>query len=513
LLARPTTKEAPQLANLLIVIAYVAVMLGIGYGCMRRSGTVSGFFLAGRNLGPWMSAFAYGTTYFSAVLFVGYAGRLGWGFGMHALWIAAGNVLFGSLLAWWIFARRTRRMTARLDALTMPQFLAARYQSPFLRLAAALVIFVFLVPYTASVYQGLSLLFQSNLGVSYEQAIVFMALLTGVYLIMGGYLALAFTDFLRGLVELVGVVVMVAFLVHLKGGFTAATTALTDPHAAPALLPPLPGKPAPMFPGWVTLLSLVFITSFGPWGLPQMVQKFYSIKSEDDIRRAMIVASLFSVFIAFGAYYTGALTHLFYGADVKSFLTAKYHLPAGKDPLDYLMPDFLTTKVPAVVSMTILLLVFSASMSSLSSLVLVSASAIAIDLYAGARADANSRSVVALMRVMCGAFIAISLYIALNKIDFIVNLMALSWGAIAGSFLAPYCYGLFWPRATKAGAIAGMLSGLLTMLWFVETHKAPGNPAVPVASALAMLVPVVVVPVVSLFTKPPDAAHIKNVFG
>ena len=499
--------------KLVVVLLYVAVMLVVGYVCMRRTRTVSDFFLAGRNLGPWMSAFAYGTTYFSAVLFVGYAGRLGWGFGLHALWIAAGNVIFGSFLAWRLLAAPTRRMTARLNALTMPEFLGARFDSPFLKVTSALIVFVFLVPYSASVYQGLSLLFQANLGISYELAIVSMAFLTGVYLIMGGYLALAFTDFIRGIVELLGVIVMVLFLVQLRGGLGDATGALLTPQAAPALLPPPPGRPLPMFPGWLTLASLVVLTSFGPWGLPQMVQKFYSIKSEADIRRTMIVASLFAVVISFGAYYTGALTHLFYSGDVRATLAVKYGVPAGKDTLDLLMPDFLTTKVPPLIAMLILLLVFSASMSSLSSLVLVSSSAIAIDLYGGLKENADKRTVMALLRILCGVFVAVSLFLALYQIDFILNLMVLSWGALAGSFLAPYCYGLFWRRTTKAGAIAGMLTGLLTMILVVEMYRAPGGPAIPIAGALAMIVPVLVVPMVSLCTRPPAEATLAKAYG
>ena len=497
--------------KLLIVVIYVAVMLLIGYVCMRRTKTVSDFFLAGRNLGPWMSAFAYGTTYFSAVIFVGYAGRLGWGFGINVLWVAAGNVLFGSFLAWRFFAARTRRMTGRLDALTMPEFLAARYESRFLKIAAAFIIFVFLVPYSASVYQGLSLLFTTNLGIPYETAIIFMALLTGVYLMMGGYLALAWSDFLRGIVELVGVVVMVLFLVNLKGGFGTVTGLLMEPRMSPALLPPLPGK-VPMYPGWLTLACLVFITSIGPWGLPQMVQKFYSIKGEADIKRATIVASVFALFISFGAYFTGALTHLFYYKPVEGMPA-----PAGMSPLpqnlDDLMPHFLTSYVPGWVSMVILLLVFSASMSSLSSLVLVSSSALAVDLFKTVKKDASDATVNSLLRIFCGVFIAVSLVIALGKMDFIMNLMVLSWGALAGSFLAPYCYGLFWKRATKAGAIAGMVSGLATMLIFALTHQAPGNPAIPIAGALAMIVPLVVVPVVRLLTPPPSEKTLEKAFG
>ncbi|HHX39045.1 MAG TPA: sodium/solute symporter [Armatimonadetes bacterium] len=489
--------------KLLIVVVYVALMLGIGYYCMRRTRTVSDFFLAGRNLGPWMSAFAYGTSYFSAVLFVGYAGRLGWGFGLNALWIAAGNVLFGSVLAWWIFAGPTRRMTARLDALTMPEFLGARFGSPFLKFASALVIFIFLVPYSASVYQGLSLLFEMNLGIPYGLAVGFLAFLTGVYLIMGGYLALAVTDFLRGIIELAGVVVMVLFVVHLAGGMSMTVSVLSRPEMAPAL------SAAGPFPGWVVLWSLVFVTSVGPWGLPQMVQKFYSIKSEADVKRAMVVASAFALVLSFGAYFTGALTHLFYYTPVEGVPA-----PAGMTPvpenLDDLMPHFLTHYVPAWVSMVILLLVFSASMSSLSSLVLVSSSAIAVDLYAGLRRDASKESIMLLMRVLCGVFVAISLVMALKKVDFIVNLMVISWGALAGAFLAPYCFGLFWKRTSKAGAIAGMVSGLATMVLIYSKY---GGPGVPVAGAMGIVVPVIVVPLVSLLTPPPDREILDRAFG
>lgn len=500
-----------------IVFAYVIVMLWIGFACMKRNKTISDFFLAGRTLGPWMSAFAYGTTYFSAVIFVGYAGRLGWGFGLKSLWIAVGNVLFGSFLAWYIFAGRTRAMTAKLNALTMPEFLAARFDSKFLKIAAALIIFVFLVPYSASVYTGLSLLFKSNLGISYTHAVVLMALFTGVYLVAGGYRALAVTDFLRGIVELVGVVVMVVFLVKLAGGFGAVSTALAAPTASPALLPPKPGAPVPMFPGWVTLLSLVILTSFGPWGMPQMVQKFYSIKSQLDIKRAMIVASIFAAFISFGAYFTGAITHMFYAPDAPKMLVAKYaeyHVQKSQ-ALDWLMPDFLTRPelIPSWVAMVILLLVFSASMSSLSSLVLVSSSSIAVDLFGAFKKDPDKRTVMTLMRVLCAVFVAVSLYIALRRIDFIVNLMALSWGALAGAFLAPYCFGLFWKRTTKAGAIAGMLSGLATMFIILQVFKAPGNPAIPIAGAVSMIVPVIVVPLVSLFTPAPRAEIIERAFG
>lgn len=479
------------MVKLTIVIAYVLVMLAVGYLCMRKTHTVGDFFLGGRSIGPWMSAFAFGTTYFSAVLFIGYAGRLGWGYGLHTMWIVAGNAIVGCLLAWIWIGPRTRTMTARLNAMTLPDFMAVRYQCPFLKILSALIIFVFLVPYSSSVYMGLSYLFETNMHLSYLTALIFMAALTGVYLMMGGYFALTITDFIRGIIEWLGVVIMVVYLTSQKGGFIEATSNLMNPAYSPALNAPGP------IPGWLTLGSLVLITSFGPWCLPQMVQKFYSIKSERDIKIAALVCTLFSIAMAFGAYYTGALTHLYYEKPPQN--------------MDELIPMFLTEHTPAAISMVILLLVFSASMSSLSSLVLVSSSAIALDLYSGViNPKASKKSIMALMRVLCGVFVAISLWIALKQPTFIVNLMVISWGVLAGSFIGPYLYGLFWKGTTKAGAISGMLLGLFLSigLYFVL-----GKPGIPLAGAISMIAPLIATPVVSLMTKPFSQEHLTKVFG
>ena len=492
-----------------IIAVYVVIMLAISFWAMRKTHSVGDFFLGGRKIGPWMSAFAYGTTYFSAVLFIGYAGKLGWGFGIHALWIAIGNALIGTLLAWWVLAGRTRAMTTRLGVMTMPDFLSARYGSKFLKIIGALIVFLFLVPYSASVYQGLSFLVEAYTNIPYGYALGFLAAITGIYIMMGGYFALTVTDLIRGVVELVGVCVMVVFLAHQVGGFGSATSKLiSNPNFSPALhpqptpagAPPAPGIP---IPGWLMLASLVLLTSFGPWGLPQMVQKFYSIKGKEYIKSTIIVCTLFSLLMAFGAYYTGALTHLFAVEDLRLIEVIKDKSLG----IDALMPKFLTWHTPPAISLVILLLVFSASMSSLSSLVLVSSSAIAMDLYQGIlKPNASKRSVMTLMRGLCGVFVAVSVLIALGKITFIVNLMALSWGVLAGCFAAPFFYGLFWRRTTRAGAIAGIVGSLAVnfiLCWFLGDPGISANdPAIPVAGAVAIVAPFIIVPIVSLMTKP-----------
>ncbi|HEY3416171.1 MAG TPA: sodium:solute symporter [Armatimonadota bacterium] len=510
-----------QMTYAIIVVLYVLVMLAIGYWCMRRTKSVGDFFLGGRTLGPWMSAFAFGTTYFSSVIFIGYAGKLGWGFGIHTMWIVVGNTLIGTILAWKLLAGRTREMTARLNAITMPEFLAARYGDKGLQVISALVIFIFLVPYSASVLMGLSYLFGMTIHIPYDTALYFLTALTALYLVMGGYFAVAVSDFVRGIVEFAGVLLMVYLLAHRHGGF-AETSArlLSDPSMAPGLQKITHLGPVGMqFPvsGVVIFTSLVLITSFGPWALPQMVQKFYSIRSKADVTRAMIIAGLFSFFMAFGAYYSGALTHLFYTMQKGSFFLLSNPttaaIPVGpKGPeWDQLMPHFITNSgLPVALIIVVVLMVFSASMSSLSSLVLVSSSAIAVDVYgAFVNRHANQKQTMTLLRVFCVLFVGASLLIALMRPAFIVNLMVIAWGTLAGVFLAPYLYGLFWKRTTRAGVYAGVFTGLtsavtLFLLW--------GQDGVPLAGAITMFLPLIVVPLVSILTAPPSAEIIAKAF-
>lgn len=477
-----------------LLVTFLAMMVVVGIWGMRKTATVSDFFLGGRSIGPWISAFAYGTTYFSAVVFIGFAGKLGWGFGIDVLWIALGNALGGALLSWLVLGRRTRRMTQNLDAMTMPEFLEARFDARALKLVSAIIIFIFLLPYTASIFKGLAHIFEANFHISYGVALLIMIVVTGIYLVLGGYFAVTITDFIQGFIMIVGSIVMVAVLVGKAGGLSSTIGTIIERY-------PLHVPPAKQPSGWL-LASLVFMTSFGTWGLPQMVQKFYAIKNESVIRKAAIATMLFSIVVVFAAYFTGAMTHAFYDQPI---------LIGGKADFDRLIPDLMVKQLPEGLMALILLLVLSASMSTLASLVLVSSSAIAIDLYQGhINPSLPKKRALLLMRVLSGIFIIVSFLIARYEIAFIVTLMSLSWGVVAGAFMAPYFYGLYWKRTTTAGVWAGMLTGasLAILLFFVL-----GPAWSPAASSIAMLVPFGVVPLVSMATRPPAGERVERAFA
>lgn len=510
-----------------LLIIYVLAMVVIGFWAMKRTKNVGDFFLGGRSIGGWMSAFAYGTTYFSAVLFIGYGGKLGWGYGLHTMWIVAGNAIVGSLLAWAILGRRSREMTARLGTMTMPTFLGVRYDAPALKIIAALLIFIFLVPYSASVYVGLKYLFEAALNMTEIQALGLLAALTAVYLVLGGYFAVALTDFIMGLTMIFGVVAMLTYLTGDIGGISNAFRMLSDTRiCSPALT-----GPQGAIPGWLTLAALVVVTSLGPWGLPQMVQKFYSVRSGEQVKRAMIVATLFAVLVTFGGYFGGSLTHLkpapasaqTTGSAVytdKSELPLKMTPdgkpvlgPTGKPEVDWdrWVPAYLSERLPAWMLLVIVLLVFSASMSTLSSLVLVSSSAIAIDLYGSSgRSGEQKKGVLILMRVLCAVFVIVSLVLALRPPSYIITLMVISWGVLAGAFGAPYFYGLFWRRANALGAFAGMVVGVgLGVLLYIKY----GVPGVPIAGAVAIVAPFAVVPLASMLAPPTGKEVVAKAFA
>ncbi len=479
---------------IILLAVFLVMMVVIGVWGMKKTTTLNDFFLGGRSLGPWFSAFAYGTTYFSAVLFIGFAGKLGWGFGLNALWIAVGNTLFGTLAAWLILGRRTRRMTQNLNVMTMPEFLHERFGGGYLKIIAAVIIFTFLIPYSASVFKGLGHLFEATFNINYDLALLIMIGITGFYLVLGGYFAIALTDFIQGLVMLVGAIAMVWIFVLKGGGFENVITTIIQKYPQHV---PIDKQPSLWLLG-----SLVFMTSFGVWGMPQMVQKFYAIKNEKMINKAALVTTVFSLIITFAAYFTGAMAHIFLD---------KPPLVDGKPVFDKLIPGLLTTYLPEPLMAVILLLVLSASMSTLASLVLVSASSVAIDLYKGhIDPKVSKEKSLFMMRFLSAIFVVISYFIARYEFGIIVTLMSLSWGVVAGAFMAAFMYGLFWKKTTRLGVTVGMFTGIFLAI-FLFFRLGPSNS--PIASTIAILVPFIVIPVVSLFSKAPEKKLIEKAFG
>ena len=395
--------------------------------------------LGGRTLGPWFTAFAYGTSYFSAVIFVGYAGKFGWAYGAASTWVGIGNAVIGSLLAWLVLGKRSRIMSKSLEAKTMPEFFEKRYNSKTLKIISAMIVFVFLIPYTASVYNGLSRLFEKGFGIPYKYCIIGMALFTAVYVIMGGYKATAMNDFIQGIFMLIGITAVVLSVLNINGGLSASMDLLGNIPSSDGST----GKYSSLFgPDPINLAGVVILTSLGTWGLPQMVGKFYAVKDDRSIKTGTVVSTVFALIVAGGCYFLGGFGRLFVnGAD-----------GAPKGGFDAIIPQMME-KLPQLLFGIVIVLVLSASMSTLSSLVLTSSSVLTIDLIKPLSKKMSEKKELLIMRILIAVFLAVSVILAIitleNPQTVISTLMSISWGALAGAFLAPYMYGLFLERRYK----------------------------------------------------------------
>ncbi len=496
-----------MLIKALLLIVFFGTMIAIGLYCRRSAMDVNGFVLGGRNVGPWLTAFAYGTSYFSAVIFVGYAGQFGWKYGIASTWIGIGNALIGSLMAWGVLGRRTRIMTQHLSSATMPEFFGRRFGSRALKILASAIIFIFLIPYTASLYNGLSRLFGMAFNIDYTVCVIVMAVLTGIYVIAGGYMATAINDFIQGIIMIGGIIAVIAAVLKSQGGFLTALDGLSrvsDPTVSQS-----PGAFNSFFgPDPVNLIGVVILTSLGTWGLPQMVQKFYAIKSESNINKGMIISTVFAFIVAGGCYFLGGFGRLF---------SDRVDIAAGG--YDSVIPAMLSG-LPDLLIAVVVILVLSASMSTLSSLVLASSSTLTIDFLKGnVIRDMDEKRQVRIMRSLIVVFIAVSVVLAIiqyrSNVTFIAQLMGISWGALAGAFLAPFLYGLYWKRTTSAACWVSFLFSALVMV--ANIFFRPSFPALlqsPInAGAFCMLAGLVLVPLVSCMTKAPDAKLVEDAFS
>ena len=483
--------------KILLVVIFFVIMIGVGWYSRKHTTSVNDFVLGGRGVGPWLTAFAYGTTYFSAVVFVGYAGQFGFKYGMAATWIGIGNAMIGSLLAWVILGRRTRIMSKYFDSKTMPDYFGKRYKSNKLRIAASMIAFVFLIPYTASVYNGLSRLFGMAFDIPFKYCVIAMAVLTGIYIVLGGYMATAINDFIQGIIMLFGIVAVIAAVLIGKGGFMSAIHQLAD---VPSTVQN--GAYASFFgPDPVNLFGVIVLTSLGTWGLPQMIHKFYTIKDEKSIKTGTIISTVFALIISGGCYFLGGFGRLFDSPAI--------HNANGTVIFDAIIPSMLST-LPDIIVGIVIVLVLSASMSTLSALVLTSSSTLTLDfLKDNFIKNMSEKKQLLYMRILLIFFIVVSVVIALDPPTFIAQLMGISWGALAGSFLAPFIYGLYWKGVTKYSVWACFACGVGVTVSniYLKFIASPIN-----AGAMVMVAGLVIVPVVSLLTPKMKQQDIEEIF-
>ena len=501
------------------VAAYVIFVLYVGL--KSRKDTVGGgdsYLLGGRSIGPVITSFSFAATYISGVCMVN-AGKIGWDWGIGAMWNAWGNVLLSIVFMWFFLGTRSRSMSEKLNVQTLPDFLRARYQTEFFKLVGSIVMFIFMIPYTAAVFSSLSYMFTRVFGLPYLGAVIAMAILAAVYLVVGGYKAAAKIDVIQGGIMVIGGIILAVATVSARevGGLAAGMEKLRSiaPFTNTGGVEATGSDIATFFMNgnWGLLLGIipfVLMTSWAPSGLPQMATKFFAIKDARQVRIGGIVCTILGFIIITGVHVPGLFIHLFYDT-----------LPEGGT--NVLVPDLLTRIFGSgfggqLCLSLILLLVLSASMSTLAGLVLTSSAALGMDILKGyCLKNLDEKKTTMVLRICTLFFVLAALVLALLNLGVISSIQSLAWGAISGFFLAPYVYGTLSKRVTKAGAIVGSLLGLACAV-LIPTLVKSSFPSIARycntvnGCAVATVLPLIMTPIISAFTKKPDPEHIALLF-
>ena len=420
------------------VAAYIVLMAVVSAVSAKKVTRASDLTVGGRNAGAWLSALSYGTAYFSAVMFVGYAGATGWNFNLYGVLAGLGNAVFGSYLAWKLLARRTRDVSYRLKIKSMPQFFELRYGSKGLRTLSSVIMFIFLIPYSASVYKGLASVCNVVLDIPEMTCMIIIAAVAALLLVFGGYMAQVRADFVQGIIMMFGVALMIFFVIRCDAVGGARGIAEFAENG---------GLPSLSSSQWVSLMATVLMTSFGTWGLPQMVQKYFGIKNDDQAKKGIIISTFFALLVSGGGYFIGSLGHMFFDK-----------MPEGGQ--DYIVPNMLkSASLPSVLLGVILVLLISASVSTLASISLTAGSIFSLDIIKEKfDKSISDKKLKILIKAVCFLFVVCSFVVA-NTDTPILDMMSYSWGIISGSFMAAYLLPLYCKKINRIGAFASVASG------------------------------------------------------
>ncbi len=481
----------------IVLAAYLVLLVVMGVWMGRRTRSAEDFYIGGRQVGPWVTAFSFVAAYFSSVVIIG-GGAFGYHYGMSTLWIGASNVLVGCTLAWIVLGRRLWQFTKRLDTMTIPGFIGKRYGARDAEVFSAVIIFVFMIVYNVSVLVGMGKIMEGLMGIPYTTAVVVAGLIILIYVSIGGYLAVVWTSFVQAWIMIFGLLLLAFATLAKVGGLTAANIQLASIN--PGLVT------TPGVWGWGGLISFAMIVSLGVWGMPQLLVRFYSMKNTRVLRLGVVLATLGGA-MALLPYMTGALSRLI----VRPLSVAE---------MDLAIPLVTKAVLNPWGGAIFLAGVMAAGMSTFASVLIIVSGAVVKDLGGGVkfagRGDIVTREKrqVALGRAASFGAGLISLAIAYRPPALVLVITAFAWAVIASSCLWPVVLGVYWRRGNRAGAISSMIAGTVVALgWMIAGRAMGGNPLGLHGFIPGVTVSLIVFILVSLMTKPPAPELVRRAWG
>lgn len=470
-----------------VIGAYVLVLVGIAIYARRYSGTVGGFLIGDRGVGPWVAGISYFATYFSSSVLVGNAGT-GYTAGISWMLMPVPQVILLPL-GFLVVGLGLRRMSAQMGAVTVPDYVRDRFQSPSAGLIANLSAIVFLVPYMVAVTTAGALVAEQLLDIPYSASVAIIIVGSAMYIALGGYMAGALTDVFQGVIILVLGLVLFFVAFATVGGPAGAVDRLAEVD------PSLVDTPGPL--GWTGLFAFAVVFSFAPWGLPQLAHKFMSMRSTATVFAGGILIAIMAGTILVAANGYGVLGRAYFGNELV-------------DNPDSVLPALATEMLPAVLSTMLLVAVVSAVMSTIDAVLLTVVGGVTRDIYQRMmRPNVSDSHVIFLTRLIAiglGVFVA---WLALDPPDLVLELTTYAFSVVAAVNLPVLLLGLYWRKTTATGAIAAQIAALVaTLVWY----EALGEPLLH-PFYVGVLAGFVAGVVVSRFTRPVDGEHVRNLFA
>ena len=526
-----------------LILVYMLGIAYLGYRGFRKTSGKQDYLLAGRSANPFVMAMSYGAAFISTSALVGFGGIAGQ-FGLGLMWLTFMNIAIGIVFAFLVFGYRTRRIGAVLEANTFPEFLGNRFQSNSIKIFIALIIFLFMPLYSSVVLISGARFLQEVMGINYGIALTVFAAVVACYVIFGGLKGVMYVDALMGSIMLFGMLALLGMCYWKLGGITSAHQALTD--MAPLVAERMPAEAALGHRGWTVMpafnsvwwwtlvSSLMLGVGIGALAQPQLAVRFMTVKSGRELNRAVLVGSIFILGTVGSAYMVGALSNVFFyysGKGIADGISGKLAIEAAGGNPDIIIPLFIRLALPGVLLYIFSLTLLSAAMSTLSSLFHVTGSAIGHDLCSNISASRKDSTFITRAGVCFGIIMSVILGFLLPP-GIIARGTAIFFGVCAASFLPAYVAALYWPRATRAGVWASIITGVIASLFglfflhrkesaalgickavfgkdeLISTHPWPFVDTFVYSLPLAVIALIVV----SLLTKAPEAEHLNKCF-
>ena len=461
-----------------IILIYLLATLYLGYRGWKSTKDSEGYLVAGRKTHPYIMAMSYGATFISTSAIVGFGGTAGL-FGMGLLWLTLLNIFVGIFLAFIVYGKRTRKMGHSLNAMTFPELLGKRFDSKFIQYFSGLVIFFGMPLYASVVLIGAARFMETTLSIDYHMALLIYSLIIAIYVIWGGLRGVMYTDALQGTIMFVGMAFLLVMTYSRLGGITAAHQALTNmAYLVPAKLAAQghtgwTSMPALGSTWWWTLISTIVMgVGIGVLAMPQLVVRFMTVKSNRELNRGVLIGGIFILAMTGVAFVVGALSNVFFFQTQNNI-----SINVAKGNADSIIPIYINAALPEWFVYLFMLTLLAAAMSTSSSQFHTQGSAIGRDIYETlTRKKGGSSILITRLGIVVAIIIAVVLGYVLPA-NIIARGTAIFFGLCAAAFLPMYTSALYWRGATRAGAIAGLITGtFMTVFLYLFIHKAEAVP-------------------------------------